>query len=180
MNSAFTSEDSQSSVRENSLKDPLALLTSIGLALGVAGISGMATLGIVDGWYAAATTTIWTPPNVVFGPVWLVLYSLMAIAAWLVWRSPASRDRTLAMRLYGGQLAMNAAWTPLFFLGYDFVGPVALWSALAWIVVLGFVVLSLLVVSWRVSKLGAALFVPYWGWLLFATALNASLAVMNS
>ena len=179
MNSALASDDSSPRVKDRALLDPLALLGSIGLALAVAALSGLAAMSTVDGWYAGATTTIWTPPHVVFGPVWLVLYSVMAIAAWLLWRSRRGRDRTLALRLYAGQLAMNAGWTPLFFLGYDVVGPVALWVSLAWIVILGFVVLSLLVVSWRVYKVAAALFVPYWGWLLFATALNASLAVMN-
>ena len=180
MNSALASDDSSPRVRDNALLDPLALLASIGIALAVAALSGLAAMSTVDGWYSGATTTIWTPPNVVFGPVWLVLYSVMAVAAWLLWRSRKSRERTLALRLYTGQLAMNAAWTPLFFLGYDVVGPIALWLSLGWIVILGFVVLSLLVVSWNVNKMSAALFVPYWGWLLFATALNASLAVMNT
>lgn len=180
MNSAFTSDDSSSRIRENTLRDPLALLIFVGTALGVAALSGLAALGTVDGWYSAASTTLWTPPNAVFGPVWLILYSLMAVSAWLIWRSPRSQDRTLSLRLYAGQLAMNAGWTPLFFVGNDLFGPLALWLALGWIVVLGFVVLALLISAWRVNKLASTLLVPYWAWLLFATALNASLAVMNS
>jgi len=179
MNSALVSEHSARNIREAGWRDPVALLVSLALALGVAAVSGLATMGTVDGWYADAATTLWTPPNVVFGPVWMVLYTLMAIAAWLIWRSPRTTDRHRALALYAGGLALNAGWTPLFFLGYDFVGPLALWAALVWIVVLGFVVLATLAAAWRVNKVAAVILVPYWAWLLFATALNASLAVMN-
>jgi tryptophan-rich sensory protein len=137
-------------------------------------------MGSVNGWYAHAHSTLWSPPNIVFGPVWLVLYSIMAIAAWQVWRSPASADRHTALGLYAGQLALNAGWTPLFFIGFDVIGPIALWLAVVWIVVLNFVVLTTVVVMWRVSKSASVLMMPYWAWLLFATALSASLAVMNS
>jgi len=180
VNSASVWEETSTHPAHPAWKDSLALVLSFVLALGVAGLSGLATIGGVDGWYASAHTTLWNPPNVVFGPVWLVLYSVMAVAAWLVWRAPASVDRTRALALYAGQLALNAGWTPLFFIGFDLIGPMALWLALAWIVVLGFVVLATLVVMWRVSRPAAVLMMPYWSWLLFAIALNASLAVMNS
>jgi len=75
---------------------------------------------------------------------------------------------------------MSAAWTPLFFVGYDVVGGVGLWVSLVWIVLLDFVVLATVVRFWAVSKVAAVLILPYWMWLLFATALNASIAVMNS
>lgn len=180
MNSASVWDTTPPHQVQPSWLDSFALVVSFGLALGVAGLAGLATIGGVDGWYASAHTTLWNPPNVVFGPVWLVLYSVMAVAAWLVWRAPASMDRRRALGLYAGQLALNAGWTPLFFIGFDLIGPIALWLALVWVVVLGFVVLATLVVMWRVSRPAAMLMMPYWSWLLFAIALNASLAVMNS
>jgi translocator protein len=143
-------------------RDPLGLFLSFALALGVAGISAIASMGSLHGWYAHAHTTLWSPPNIVFGPVWLVLYSIMAVAAWQVWRSPASADREKALGLYTGQLALNAGWTPLFFIGFDVIGPIALWIAVVWIVVLNFVVLATLVVMWRVSKSASVLMMPYW------------------
>jgi len=163
-----------------SWKDALGLVVSLALALGVASVAALALMGTPEGWYAHATTTLWNPPNVVFGPVWLVLYSMMAIAAWLVWRAPLSPGRHKALVLYGGQLALNAGWTPLFFIGFDVIGPLALWLAVIWIVVLSFVVLATIVVMWQVSRLASIVMMPYWAWLLFATALNASLAVLNS
>jgi len=180
VNSASVWESSPSPRVRSSFRDSVALLVSFALALGVAAVSAIATTQGVHGWYAHAHATLWNPPNVVFGPVWLVLYSVMAVAAWLVWRAPDSEDRSRALNFYLGQLALNAGWTPLFFIGFDLIGPIALWLALAWIVTLGFVVLATLVVMWRVSRPAAVLMMPYWSWLLFAIALNASLAVMNS
>jgi len=104
----------------------------------------------------------------------------MAVAAWLIWRQPISTPRYIALGLYFGQLAMTAVWTPLFFIAYDVAGGAALWAALVWIVLLDFVVLTAVVKFWPVNKVASVLMVPYWMWLLFATALNASIAVMNS
>jgi len=172
-------EDSRSSDR--SLASDLGGLIVFGLvALAVAGIAALSSSAAIEGWYAASEKTLWTPPNEVFGPVWGLLYALMAIAAWLVWRQPISSFRYVALGLYAGQLAMSAAWTPLFFVGFDIVGGMGLWVSLVWIVLLDFVVLATVVRFWAVSKVAAVLILPYWMWLLFATALNASIAVMNS
>ena len=148
-------------------------------ALAVACLAGISTLATIDGWFAEAEKTLWSPPNALFGPTGAVLYTLMAISAWLVWRRPNSAERQIALGLFAGQLAMNAAWTPLFFVLYDAIGGIALWIALAWIVLLDFVALATVIKFWPVNKLAAILLVPYWMWLLFATALNASIAVMN-
>jgi len=180
VNTASVVNPSDARLPPSKAVDALGLVASLGLALAVAGMSGLATMHTVDGWYSEAHQTLWNPPNVVFGPVWLVLYSLMAVSAWWVWRQPQSRERQRALGLYLGQLALNAGWTPLFFVGYDLIGPIALWIALGWIVLLNFVVLATLVVMWQIKKPAAMLLMPYWAWLLFATALNASLAVMNS
>ena len=160
-------------------RDLGGLLVFVAVALAVAGLAGISTLATMDGWYAEAEKTLWSPPNDLFGPTWAVLYTLMAVSAWLVWRRPNSAERQVALGLFAGQLAMNAAWTPLFFVLYDAIGGVALWIALAWIVLLDFVVLATVIKFWPVNRLAAVLLVPYWMWLLFATALNASIAVMN-
>ena len=172
-------EDSRSSDR-SLVSDLGGLIVSVVAALAVAGVAALSSSAAIEGWYAASEKTIWTPPNEVFGPIWGLLYTLMAVAAWLVWRQPISSSRYVALGLYAGQLAMTAAWTPLFFVGYDLVGGLGLWVSLVWIVLLDFVVLTTVVRFWAVSKVGAVLMLPYWMWLLFATALNASIAVMNS
>jgi translocator protein len=165
--------------REAPLRDVAALAASVSVALMLAAIAGLAISWSQDGWYASATNTLWNPPNHVFGPMWTVLYTLMGLSAWLVWRQPAQLERTRALRLYGGQLALGAGWPPVFFLLFDAVGGIGLWVALGWILILDFVVLAAIISFWRQSKISSLLLIPYWMWLLFATALNASLAVMN-
>lgn len=160
-------------------RDVGGLLVFVVVSLGVAGIAGIATVSTVNGWYAEAEKTLWNPPNDMFGPVWGVLYTLMALSGWLIWRQAMSPERRVALGLFIGQLAMNAAWTPLFFVAYELTGGISLWLALVWIVLLDFVVLATVIKVWPVNKVASVLLIPYWVWLLFATALNASIAVMN-
>jgi translocator protein len=185
----MTSEGLPSShqYRENTRSDSRTLAQDVGAlllfliaSLAVAGIAGLATASTANGWYAEAEKTLWNPPSDMFGPIWGVLYTLMALSGWSVWRQPPGLERSRALGLFVGQLAMNAAWTPLFFVLYEYAGGVALWVALVWIVLLDFVVLATIIVLWPVQRLASVLLVPYWVWLLFATALNASIAVMNT
>ena len=121
-------------------------------------------------WYEALIKPAWNPPAWIFGPAWTLLYTLMAVAAWRVWKQVGWRRPLL---LYLVQLVLNAAWTPIFFgahqLGWALVEIVALWFA---------VLLTLL--SFRqVNKTAGALFVPYLAWVTFATLLNFALWRLN-
>jgi len=178
------------------LKSGLVLVALLAISFGVAALGSIATAGNVEGWYADAEKAPWNPPNWLFGPAWTLLYTLMSVAAWLVWRGGAEaiapaiarpqrrgslRPRTgTALRWYIFQLVLNAIWTPVFFGLYPVIGPSALWIALAIIVALDVAVLITMLRFWKVSKLAAWLLVPYWAWVLFATTLNAALAVLNS
>lgn len=146
-----------------------------GLALGgfivitfCAPLAGMFSLP--GAWYAALHKPSWNPPAWIFGPAWTLLYTLMAIAAWLVWKRDGCR---LPLRLYFLQLVLNAAWTPLFFgahqLGWALVEIVALWIA---------ILLTLLNFQ-RVNKTAGWLFVPYLAWVTFAAFLNFTLWRLN-
>jgi tryptophan-rich sensory protein len=157
----------------------LALILFLGIAFGVAALGSIATFQNVQGWYAEADKAFWTPPNIVFGPVWTVLYTLMSVAAWLVWRRPASPARSRALGLYVVQLALNAVWTPVFFGLYPVIGITALWIALVIIVALDVMVLATMIWFWRVRRIAAVLLIPYWAWVLYATTLNAAIAIMN-
>ena len=121
-------------------------------------------------WYRALAKPDWTPPGWVFGPAWTVLYLLMATAAWWVWRRVGW---TLPLRCWLGQLALNAAWTPLFFglklPGWAFVEIVLLWLAIA-----------LTLREFRaVERTASWLLVPYLLWVTFAAALNFTIWRMN-
>lgn len=157
----------------------LALVLFLVIAFAVAALGSLTTIHNVDGWYADADKAAWTPPNVVFGPVWTILYTMMSIAAWLVWRHPDSPGRGRALSMYVLQLAVNAVWTPVFFGLYPLTGVGALWGALLIIVALDLAVLMTILRFWKVSRIAAALLIPYGAWLLYATSLNAAAAVLN-
>ncbi|MFZ2279388.1 MAG: TspO/MBR family protein [Prosthecobacter sp.] len=121
-------------------------------------------------WYAALHKPSWNPPAWLFGPAWTLLYTLMAVAAWLVWkRVGCSRP----LGLYFVQLALNAAWTPIFF------GAHQLGWALFEIVLLWIAILATLLSFRRVNRAAGWLFAPYLAWVTFATVLNFTLWKLN-
>ena len=92
-----------------------ALALFIVACLGVSGLGAIFTTNSVRQWYPFLQKPSWTPPSWLFGPVWTILYILMAIAAWLVWRRREDFSVSSALGLFIVQLALNAAWSPLFF-----------------------------------------------------------------
>lgn len=161
-------------------RSALVLVAFLAISFGVAALGGFSTVANVDGWYAEAPKAFWNPPNVVFGPVWTVLYSLMSVAAWLVWRERARVDVRPALAVYVVQLVLNAIWTPLFFGLYPAIGDAALWIALVVIVAIDAMVLVTMLRFWPVRRAAAVLLIPYWAWVLYATTLNLAIAVMNA
>jgi len=125
-------------------------------------------------WYASLNKPSWNPPAWVFGPVWTVLYTMMAVAAWLVWRHGGWAAQRRPLTLYFVQLALNAAWTPIFF-GLKNPG-------LAFAVILLLLIAIVLTARAfrRTSKVAARLLLPYLFWVSFATALNYTLWRLNS
>ena len=157
----------------------LALIAFLAISLGVAALGALSTIQNVDGWYAHADRAFWTPPNAVFGPIWTVLYTLMSVAAWLVWRERARRGVRAALMAYVVQLVLNSLWTPVFFGLYPLAGVSALWIALVVILAIDGMVLVTMLRFWKVRRLAALLLIPYWAWVLYATTLNVYIAVKN-
>ncbi len=124
-------------------------------------------------FYAELTQPAWAPPGAVFGPVWTVLYALMAIAAWLVWWQGGFRQHKISLSLFLVQLVVNALWSWLFFAwhfgAYAFINIIVLW----------FLIVATLITFWRVRPLAGALLVPYLLWVSFAAFLNYSVWQMN-
>ncbi len=151
----------------------LALLCFVMLCFVVAGVSGWLTRPEISGWYASIRKPAWNPPSWVFGPVWTTLYLMMAVAGWLVWLTDPGPQRTRALWLFVIQLALNFVWSPTFFSWHrpDWAAGVIslLWLAIG----------SFTVAAWAVSKWAASLFVPYWLWVSFATALNFTIWKLN-
>ncbi len=149
------------------------LLFFLGICFGTAAVGAALTAVPVRDWYQTLRKPAWTPPDWVFGPVWTLLYLMMALAAWLVWRRTGwSRGRT-ALGLFAVQLSLNAVWSPLFFRlqnpGIAFVDIILLWAAIA----------ATLWSFRRISALAASLFFPYLMWVSYATALNWAIWRMN-
>jgi tryptophan-rich sensory protein len=126
-----------------------------------------------DGWYRALSKPSWNPPPWLFGPVWTLLYTLMAVAAWMVWRQGGWAREALPLALYVAQLALNAAWTPIFF-GAHRIG-----LALADVALLWLAILATLVAFAMTTPVAGLLLVPYLAWVTFASALNFQLWRLN-
>jgi tryptophan-rich sensory protein len=120
----------------------------------------------VGTWYQQIRKPPFSPPDWAFGPVWTALYAMMAVAAWLVWRKGDAAGRNVALALFGLQLALNAAWSPIFFGLRSFGG------AFAVIVALCLAIAATLVAFLRVSMPAGLLLAPYLAWVSFATVLN--------
>jgi len=137
-----------------------------------AGIGGAASVQ-AGPFYTQLVRRDWAPPPSVFGPVWTVLYVLMGIAAWLVWRVGGFRAARFALTLFLAQLALNALWSWLFF-GWHRGG-----LAFANILLLWALIVATLIAFWRISPLAGALLIPYLLWVSFAAVLNYSVWRLN-
>ncbi len=131
------------------------------------------TAPAIPGWYRRLRKPSFNPPNWIFAPVWTTLYVLMAFAAWRVTMSPATPDRGWALDLFGLQLALNLAWSWIFF------GRRALGAALAEVLLLWAAIAATIAVFARVDALAAWLLVPYIAWVSFASLLNAAIWRLN-
>lgn len=124
-------------------------------------------------FYAELTRPSWAPPASWFGPVWSVLYVLIAVAVWMVWRVPLQARARTPLVLFLSQLAVNALWSWLFFAWR--LGGLAFADA----VVLLALISATLVSFWRVKRSAGALLLPYLGWVTFATVLSWSVWQSN-
>lgn len=159
----------------------------MGLAPGAAAISfdwtflifvvlviAMASSGAVfrpGDWYEALRKPTWTPPNWVFGPVWSILYIMIAVAGWLTWRA---QPDSVAMWIWGAQLVLNGAWSWLFFgrrrMDLAFGEVCLMWLSIA----------AFIVAAYPVSVMASLLFMPYLLWVTIAATLNFSVWRLNS
>ena len=146
-------------IRWSLLLVPLCIL----LGMVSAQISGS---GADDPWFAALRKPAIYPPAYLFAVVWTVLYAMMGFAAALVLSARGAKGRGLAIVVFFVQLAVNLAWSPVFF------GQRDISTALGVVALLDALVLITLILFWRVRPLAGLLLVPYLGWGLFATALN--------
>ena len=139
--------------------------------LGVGALASLFTTPEIPTWYAGLNRPSIAPPNWVFAPLWTALYIVMAIAAWRVWKVTGLRSS--AMAAFALQLALNFAWSAIFFGLHDFAG------ALAEIVVLDIAILTTVILFFRHDWLAGLLMLPYLAWVLFATFLTYAFWGLN-
>ena len=139
----------------------------IGVVLGGT-LIGTAT--IPGEWYAGLAKPSFNPPSWIFGPVWTALYIMIAIAGWRVWRlNPIGGP----VALWFMQLALNFAWSPVFFAAQ------LPRVALIIIITLLVVIIGFIASAWREDRTAALLFLPYLAWVAFATVLNGAIVQLN-
>ena len=169
-------ESSTSYRGRNSRPNWAALALFLALAFGAGGLSAIfspAFSAAAAHWYAMLVKPNWLPPEKWLAPVWIALYVLMAVAAWIIWRERYHRNRAAAIGAYGLQLLLNALWAPVFFglknIGGGLFDVVALWLAVGWT----------LREFARVRPAAAIILVPYFLWVTFAAAVNLAVWKLN-
>lgn len=157
-------------MREKTMRAFFGFLVVCALA---ALIGSWLTFPSLGGWYGTLAKPFFSPPNWVFGPVWTVLYFLMAVSATLLWQHWPRKEAKVALALFQGQLILNVLWSALFFgmraPGFASVEILFLWG----------VILAWILASWKVSRLAAWIQLPYLLWVSFATVLNFALWRLN-
>lgn len=151
-------------------RDVLGLFAFMTLCFGVSALGGMATRPALEEWYPALRKPAWTPPGWVFGPVWTLLYPLVALAGWRAWREGRSR---VAPLLWLAQLALNLAWPWLFF--FERRPDLSLLA----ILLLCVAIAATIAAFWPVHRGASLLLLPYLAWVAFAAALNHAIWRLN-
>ena len=152
----------------------ISLVIFILLCLVLEIVGNLLTKETVSTWYPTLAKPSWTPPDWIFGPVWSILYLMIAVAGWLIYRAEYSHKRTIALMLYGGQLALNFIWSFLFF---SLRSPAL---GLIDIVLLCILISLTIIKAWPVRPLASLLLIPYLAWVLYATSLNVGIWLLNS
>ncbi|MBC7588433.1 MAG: tryptophan-rich sensory protein [Chitinophagaceae bacterium] len=153
----------------NNIKLLLSLFFTVGLGL----LSGLFTVPEIGTWYVKLNKPSFNPPNYLFGPVWLLLYTFMGISFYLIWIKPASQVRTAGVLFFLFQFVLNIFWSFIFFklhnLGWAFAEIILMWL----------LILFTINEFRKLSSTAAWLLVPYILWVGFAAVLNFSIWRLN-
>jgi translocator protein len=151
----------------------LSLVPFVAVCFAAGGVGSVATSRSLGDWYLQLKKPEWNPPNWVFAPVWTVLYVLMALSAWMVWRQEGWTGARAPLALFFIQLAANCAWSLIFFAMH------AIGSAFVEICFLLTMIFATTVAFYSISFLAAWLLIPYIAWVSFASYLNFRIWQMN-
>lgn len=151
----------------------IKLVVSVALTLAVGAIAGLFTSKAIPGWYASLNQPSFNPPNWIFGPVWTLLYILLGISFFFIWKQEASKQRSMAIFAFFVQLLLNFVWSFLFFyfniIGLALVEIILLWISIAY----------MLFMFYKVKPLATYINIPYMLWVTYASILNAAYFSLN-
>ena len=154
--------------------DIVKLIVCIVACEGAGGIGAIFTTPAIPTWYKSLKKPAFTPPNSVFGPIWITLYLLMGIAVFLVWREGLSQEGvTIAFAVFWGQLVLNILWSVIFF------GLRSLLGGMVVIILLWIAILFNIILFFGVSPIAGGLLIPYIFWVTIAANLNVQIWKLN-
>jgi len=155
------------------MSDWIALIVSFVACMSAAAVGGLLTSRAIKEWYGGLRKPSWNPPDWAFGPIWTILYILMAISAWLVWEEGDTQWRLIPLSIFSIQLALNVVWSGVFFYKRMILGGLvevlALWAA----------ILATIIAFWSASTIAAILLIPYLIWVSIASYLNYTIWRLN-
>jgi len=151
----------------------IALVTVPAIVLAGSASGWLSGSGYGNPWFAALVKPFFMPPGYMFGIVWPTLYAMLGIALAMILAEPASPARRSALIVFFAQLALNFAWSPLFFAAHDI--------ALGKYVIMVMAVLAGIAAGkfWRMRRVAGMLLIPYLAWLVFAAMLNSAIHELN-
>jgi benzodiazapine receptor len=157
-----------------STADIIKLIVGIVACEGAGGIGSLFTRKVISTWYATLKKPAFTPPNSVFGPVWITLYALMGVAVFMVWREGLAQEGVrIAFTIFWVQLVLNVLWSVIFFGRRSPLGGMVvillLWSA----------ILTTIIKFFAVSNVAGGLLIPYLVWVSIAANLNVRIWILN-
>lgn len=156
------------------MKKFISVLMAIIVCQGAGFLGSFFTFPAIEGWYTDLKKPSFTPPNWLFGPAWVVLYTLMGMAAFLVWEKGLEKKEVkVALAIFAFQLVLNVLWSILFF---HFQSP---FIALVEIIILWFFIFLTILKFWQISSMAGFLLLPYLAWVTFAAVLNFFIFKLN-
>jgi translocator protein len=156
------------------MKNIFKLCSSVLVCLAVGFAGSFFTNSSIGSWYVTLKKPFFNPPSWIFAPVWTMLYVLMGVSAFIIWRKGLDKERVRhALFAFIVQLTLNALWSPVFF------GMKSTLAGLGVIIFLWMAISTTIFLFYRISKLASFLLLPYILWVSFATVLNAAIFALN-
>ena len=156
----------------------VTLIVLVAIVAMIAALEGLVASGSASSWFSSSTQVVWTPPKALARAIWAVVFVLLAIGGWLIWRRTPVAGAPRARTLYAIGLALLAVWPPMYLDGYPVLGVAALWIAFGMAFLLVITVAVLVWSTWRDNRVAALVLIPVAVWLFYITTTNFGNAVL--